>query len=891
MSFNDLERGHHGADERSAPYGEQGAHHALGMGHVGGSAAESPAFIELTESVGLHVFRINANVATLQKLEGRLRKGSDGVGSSSDELSTQFNDLSEQTRGIVKDATDDVKALSRFPLPGAPGRHTLRSSPSRLMQAKLQRDFQQALAAFQSVQKSGVQKEKEALAYARTHVSPQAAALSPSAEMQLMDVDHSERAPAARGDMQAQTTAPRISQAEIEFQESLIAEREAEIREIESGVQELNDIFRDLSHIVQEQGGMIDNIEYNISSLASNVQGADRELFQAHSYQRRAGRRTLCLIIIVGFVVAVVLLAHPCSVHSMSSATGNKRGGSGTSFSSNSAAAFGPSIPSSVYPKDSVKDVAEALGIMNLRDNVAVALATDIEYRIRDIVQSAAKYMKHAKRTQLTTMDVDSALRQKNIEPLYGFFPPYTTGKSRGPWFRSAPTASGAPVYTMEDEEIDFDQVLETGPRVGVGRGVGWHAHWLAIEGIQPSVPENPASLSRQYANADGTVPDAGEAAAELGSTAVKPLVKHVLSRELQLYYERLTSSIINPPADTKSEPAHVLDDPAAADKLGGATLAGFAGSACGNAVRDAALASLRGDSGIHQLVPYLIQWIGANVTHALRQAHGGAEEEFTPSAAKTADLLRIMLGTLHALLVNPSIFIEPYLHQLMPSLLSIMLASYLDADAPSPSSAFESSAVQLREYAASLLAHVLDRYADSYPTLRARVVATLIQALYANMDLGPATSMPQASGSLDAKLGALLALRTLGPASFKTILGSVAVLPPLLPDGDADGDADGKADPSVAPLRAMGVWLQRLAAEGDAAPPRARILGPMILDQVHGGLHDLGLASAPDAQSVPDESTVRELEAVYGPYWTQDNLDAPALRAMAHYRSLAATK
>jgi len=49
----------------------------------------------------------------------------------------------------------------------------------------------------------------------------------------------------------------RVSPQELEFQETLIAEREAEIREIESGIHELNDIFRDLGTIVQEQGGLI----------------------------------------------------------------------------------------------------------------------------------------------------------------------------------------------------------------------------------------------------------------------------------------------------------------------------------------------------------------------------------------------------------------------------------------------------------------------------------------------------------------------------------------------------------------------------------------------------------------------------------------------------------
>ena len=54
---------------------------------------------------------------------------------------------------------------------------------------------------------------------------------------------------------------------------------------------------------------MIDNIEYNINSLATNTQGADRELLDAHAYQRRSGRRMLCLTIIIAFVVAIVLLA------------------------------------------------------------------------------------------------------------------------------------------------------------------------------------------------------------------------------------------------------------------------------------------------------------------------------------------------------------------------------------------------------------------------------------------------------------------------------------------------------------------------------------------------------------------------------------------------------
>ena len=119
----------------------------------------------------------------------------------------------------------------------------------------------------------------------------------------------------------------RVSAPELEFQETLIAERESEIREIESGIHELNDIFRDLGTIVEQQGGLIgvsspaflvwsssratlaDNIESNITSVAQNTSSAADELTTAHEYQRKSGRRMACLLIILVVVVLFILLA------------------------------------------------------------------------------------------------------------------------------------------------------------------------------------------------------------------------------------------------------------------------------------------------------------------------------------------------------------------------------------------------------------------------------------------------------------------------------------------------------------------------------------------------------------------------------------------------------
>ena len=53
----------------------------------------------------------------------------------------------------------------------------------------------------------------------------------------------------------------------------------------------------------------LDNIELNVSSVAADTGSAADELRTAAVYQRKAGRRAACLLLIVVFVLAIVLLA------------------------------------------------------------------------------------------------------------------------------------------------------------------------------------------------------------------------------------------------------------------------------------------------------------------------------------------------------------------------------------------------------------------------------------------------------------------------------------------------------------------------------------------------------------------------------------------------------
>jgi transcription initiation factor TFIID subunit 6 len=115
-----------------------------------------------------------------------------------------------------------------------------------------------------------------------------------------------------------------------------------------------------------------------------------------------------------------------------------------------------------------------------------------------------------------------------------------------------------------------------------------------------------------------------------LASVEVKPAVKHVLSREMRMYYERVVTAIF-PDEDIPIENQEVGAKPTIAEEK--------------IRLRDAALTSLAEDPGLHQLLPYLIQCVLDKITRNLRRL----------------DVLTAALSTLNALLSNNNLFVEPY--------------------------------------------------------------------------------------------------------------------------------------------------------------------------------------------------------------------------------------
>ncbi|XP_052486495.1 transcription initiation factor TFIID subunit 6-like [Gossypium raimondii] len=225
----------------------------------------------------------------------------------------------------------------------------------------------------------------------------------------------------------------------------------------------------------------------------------------------------------------------------------------------------------------------------------------------------AIKCMRHSRWTVLTADDVDSALNLRNVEPICGF-------ASRDA-LRFTKAAGHMDLLYIDDKDVEFKEVLESPlPKAPLDTSVT--SHWLAIEGIQPSIPEN-ASIE---APSDGKKAEYKEDGL---SVDVKLPVKPVLSRELQLYFDKIVDITMNKSVSVLFQQA---------------------------------LLSLATDSGLHPLVPYFTYFIADEVARNLNNF----------------PLMFALMRVARSLLQNEHLHIGPYLHQLMPSIITCLVAKRL---------------------------------------------------------------------------------------------------------------------------------------------------------------------------------------------------------------------
>lgn len=87
----------------------------------------------------------------------------------------------------------------------------------------------------------------------------------------------------------------------------LAEHREHEVSKIIKSICDLNEIFKDLAHMVQEQGTILDRIDYNVEQTQTRVSEGLRQLHKAEMYQRK-NRKMICIMILAAVTLFMLIL-------------------------------------------------------------------------------------------------------------------------------------------------------------------------------------------------------------------------------------------------------------------------------------------------------------------------------------------------------------------------------------------------------------------------------------------------------------------------------------------------------------------------------------------------------------------------------------------------------
>lgn len=410
----------------------------------------------------------------------------------------------------------------------------------------------------------------------------------------------------------------------------------------------------------------------------------------------------------------------------------------------------------------SIKLMIESAEIGKLTDEAALFMSNQVTQKLRTIIKEAEKFCYHSKRRKLMTKDVDYAMKVMNLPPVLGF-----SCNDVIP-FRFA-SGGGHKIFYHDDKEIELADVIARVNIPKLPQEVSIESHWLAIDGVQPAIPENPPPLSREeqrlecvdpleslnnrapfmgvfggdhYSNTyayntqtfcgveigpdgrktliDSHINKSGNKVHKpnlagianinvlkkhIETVQVKQLATHELSVEQQLYYKEITEACVGSIEQKRCQ----------------------------------ALNSLSHDPGLHQMLPRLCTFISEGVK--VNVVHNNLA------------LLIYLMRMVKALLENTTLYLEKYLHELCPTVITCIVSKQI-CNRPEQDNHYA-----LRDFAARLLANICKTYNTSTNCLQTRITRLLCKAL-------DNPNLP-----LSSVYGCLSALIELGPEVQKALL------------------------------------------------------------------------------------------------------------------------
>ncbi|KAF8383428.1 hypothetical protein PRIPAC_72570 [Pristionchus pacificus] len=349
----------------------------------------------------------------------------------------------------------------------------------------------------------------------------------------------------------------------------------------------------------------------------------------------------------------------------------------------------GPLILPRIEP-DFVRHVAESMGLTNLTINGNIYICEQVSHLLKRVVYDAHKFAIHGRRAKVVGGDVEAALRLAGLENLT---PLGHTLPNPPPMVEVANPYGMENWFVPDDIEIDLAELREHPPQ-SLPAAPYLRAHWLVYNGKMPRVPENvqpeevaksevscaaaAAELAARRETSEATTSSAGASfkrdAREVATSEqvmVQPVPSEALSVEQQRYFKEIIETVVG--TDDKR--------------------------------RQEALQSLEQDTGIQALLPRITRMIADSVRLNV--------------AYRCMSMLIYLVRIVRSLLNNKTVKLEPYLHELLPSLVSCMIGRQL-CMRPEVDNHWA-----LRDFSAKTLVALINAF-DKIPALRLRVYRTL---------------------------------------------------------------------------------------------------------------------------------------------------------------------
>lgn len=96
---------------------------------------------------------------------------------------------------------------------------------------------------------------------------------------------------------------------QIKTQYKQVAGKYQDVLTLEASVAELHQMFLDFALLTEQQGELLDQIEYQVRSAADYVEDANVDVYEAIEYQKKIRKKQCWILLIVVVAIVVILFA------------------------------------------------------------------------------------------------------------------------------------------------------------------------------------------------------------------------------------------------------------------------------------------------------------------------------------------------------------------------------------------------------------------------------------------------------------------------------------------------------------------------------------------------------------------------------------------------------